>query len=657
MTNIDAFKAKAAEAKTNRDWLSEYTAKGSSSFTALASDAYKTNKETADEVDRSTSDSGSSSGSSTIQDIATIGTLAMTVATTGLSIYQAITGKGVGGSGGGTTGGDGSGAGGGDPLAALSSATTAYQTNHSKANLKTLTQAISTATSVRNSMQEAVDKLAAEQTKYEGMLKEGQTSYELCKDHVTKLQDEMVKQNTVIDTQNKQITENEAIVQACEQGNTQKVAELAKNKQAQATQQTAVTQAEGDVKQADGTVTAQTTVQQEAQKEQDGYIADYSKAKSEESGLKSAWDLAKADLDNASDALTSAKTKINGLEAQIKTNKKNKQDVTKLEADLSTAKTDKKNAETKLSEAKKAEKTAKEAYEDNQKKQTELEGKIKVGDQTLAQIKSNLETAKKTKSDAEEKLNVAGNELRGFIDEGKIIDQAVQDSAKQLTVAKDKDTMLNTALATSIANNKSLVEQNFDANEAATTISNKVTQIKDALGNEKDASSLKGKLNQYNTAIAKAEAARDGQYTDDDLMSGGELYEKASKYGITLPEGASDIQENDNCYVVKMKNGADKYYDKNTKKEIKSPADATTTPATGNPTPAGGAGGVDTPEDKPTFTALTKKDGKPEKPAGYNGDVPEGATAYATDKNGNFIFSVNNEPVKYSKDGKKLASE
>lgn len=655
MTNIDAFKAKAAEVKTNRDWLSEYTAKGPSSVSSLANDSYNTNKATQDKVDYNSSSNDSSSGSSTIQDIATILTLAMTLGTTGLSIYQAITGKGVGGSGGGTTGGDGSGAGGGDPLTALTSATSAYQTNQSKANLKSLTQAISTATSVRNSMQEAVDKLADEQTKFEGMLKDGQTSYELCKDHVTKLQDEMIKQNTVIDTQNKQITENEAIVQACEQGNATKVAELAKNKQAQATQETAVSQQEGVVSQAEGAVTQQTTAQQEAQKEQDGYIADYSKAKSEESGLKSAWDLAKADLDNASDALTSAKSKITGLEAQIKTNKKNKQDVTKLEADLATAKTDKKNAESKLSEAKKAEKTAKEAYEDNQKKQADLEGKIKVGDQTLAQIKANLETAKKTKSDAEEKLNVYGNELRGFIDEGKIIDQAVQDSAKQLTVAKDKDTMLNTALATSIANNKNLVEQNFDAKEAATTISNRVTQIKDALGNEKDASSLKGRLNQYNTAIAKAEATRDGEYSVDDLMSGGELYEKARKYNITLPEGASDIQDNGNCYVVKMKNGADKYYDKNTKKEIKSPTDASTTPTTS--TPAGGAGGTEKPDEKPTFVELKTKDGKPEKPAGFNGNVPEGATSYAKDSDGNFIFSVNGKAEKYNSKGEKIAEE
>lgn len=657
MTNINpAYKAKVDAASSNRNWLSEYTAKGGSDIESLTKDAYATNKATQDNVNYSTDDSSGSSGSNTIQNIATIGTLLISAATSGISIYQALTGKGTGS---GSSGGSSSAAGGGDPLAALNSATSAYQANSSKANLKSLTQAISTATTVRNSMQEAVNKLLGDKETYVNMLQGNEATYEKCKNHLDGLQNEMAKQGNIITEQNAKISENEEIIQACEQGNAERVLALSKNKQAQATQEGVVTQAKENVTTAEGAVDKQTTAQAKAEEEQKTYVNAYSQAKANESGLKTTWDNATANLKTATDDFNSAKSEIEGLKAQISADKSNKKDVSSLEAKLNAAKTKKNNAEEALKKAETAERDAKKAYDANQKEQAELEGKIQIGDKTLAQIKADLVVAQQTKSEAETKFNTAGNELRGFIDEGAIIDKEIQANAQQLSDSKARDSMLNTALAAAINGKNELVEQNFNAKEATVTVKNNIAKIEDALGNTNDESTLMGKLNQYNVAIAKAEAARDGKYSVDEFMTGGELYEKANKYGIELPNGAANLVETPNGCTVVMKDGSKIDYDKNGNR-ITTPS--TTTPA-GTPPATSGTSAPSTVTPPPTgagdeqpFAALTQKDGKPEPPTGFSGTVPDGATQYRKDGD-NFIFIVGNEAIECDNTGKVLKKE
>ncbi len=692
MSEVSAFNRKALEGKSNRDWLSNYTSSGGSSVGQLYSQAKAENAATADEVDRS-----GDSGTSTVEKITAWATLGMSLATTGLQIYQTLSGKGGSGSGSGSGAGSGSGSGagsaGGDPLTALTSATNAYQASQTKQNLQVLTQAISTASSIRDGLKQGIDAKEKALNSYQSMLvKQGDqltTNYEKCETYLTGLQGEITSNLNVIETQNQTISANQDFIKACEEGNKQKAAQLSQNQQAQAAQQTVVAEQEGAVGNAAQTETQATTAQNKAQSEQDQYIADYSAAKSNESVLKTTWDSTKSALDKASSDINAKKGKVSGLEQQIKTDKKAKKDVSGLESQLSAAKKDLKDAETKLKEAEKAEKEAKKAYEENQKEIKNLESKIKFGEKTLAQLKSEVTEAEKAKATAEQSLSAACNELKGFIKEEEIISADVVALADKEAGATQKDLILNTALAKAITNDKTLLKNKFNATEAATTIQNHINEINTALGKADDPKSDRGKLEAYNKAIAKAEAVRNMDFSD--IQTGGEAF-KASQDGYKgiVPEGATGY--------TKLPNGDFQFtMSDGTKQTFNAEGNASGTPLKGSTTPTGTEttppkGGVpETPlvlkpeEDStggsrsdgtgiPTWESAanpTPTDGTWMSPVGnkspeyqqveqlaltrdgFSGTVPEGSTEYKKDGDV-FIFKVGDKEVKVDKDGKEI---
>ena len=658
--NINSSNRKALEGKSNRDWLNSYTSSSGSSIKKTYADNLKENQQTADEVDRT----GDSSGTSTVQEITAWATLGMSLATTGVQLYQTLTGKGGSGSGSGSTGGGA--AQGGDPLTALTNATSAYQANQSKANLQALTSAISTASSVRDGLKQGIDAQEQKVATYQSMLvKQGDqltTNYEKCKTYLTDLQGNIKDNLATIETQNQTIAANKDFIKACEDGSKQKVAELSHNQQAQAAQQTVVTEQQGAVDGATQTVTQTTAAQNQAQNEQDQYIADYSAAKGEESGLKTAWDSAKADVDKASSGINTAKGKVSGLEQQIKTNKKNKQDVSGLESQLSAAKKELKDAESKLKEAEKAEKAAKKAYEDNQKTIKNLEGKIKLGEKTLAQLKTEVDTAEKAKATAEQSLNVACNELKGFMNEEGIISADVQALADQTADATQKDTILNTALAKAIKNDSELVENKFDITEAATTIQNKINEVNTALGKADDPKSARGKLEAYNKAIAKAEAVRNMDFSD--IQTGGEAFKAAQDgYKGVIPEGATGYTKLANGdFQFTMSDGTKQKYTADGKKAGATQPTPTTDKKQDAPAGETGTGEPTWESFSQGGTWMNPASSSPEYQQvealslardGFTGTAPNGATEYKKDGDA-FIFKVGDREVKVDKDGKEI---
>lgn len=538
MSEVNAFNRKALEGKSNRDWLSNYTSSSGSSVSQLYNQAKSENAATADEVDRTSSDS---SGTSTVQEITSWATLAMSLVTTGVQVYQAFSGKGGSGSGSGSASG-GTASTGGDPLTALTNATNAYQASQTKQNLQTLVRTISTASSVRDGLKQGIDAQEKKITELDKLRENGQAKAEECADYLNAkggIVDQIKTNAKIITNTQTKIDTNQAALAEFDSKIKEKQQAKYLNAEAINKQKDVVTNNEIGVSEAGQAVTQTTAAQTQAQDEQDQYIVDYSEAKSKESGLKSAWDTAKDNLEKASKAIGNLPQEISNLEGQIKSDKKIKLDVSSREHTLENKKTALKQAKENLEKAKKEEKAARKAYEDNQEQIKDLEGKIKVGETTLAKIKTELETLQNEKATAEQKLNTASSELKGFIDEDAVIGKAFFETKLGQVKAKDNETEYNLRLAESINDETKLTASQINVEEATITIQNQINQINTALGQESDTNTARGKLAQYNQALSRAESVRNLDFSSD-LMTGGEAF-KAYQDGYrgAVPEGAT----------------------------------------------------------------------------------------------------------------------
>lgn len=612
MGDVSGFRSKALEGKSNRDWLNDYVKSGGNTIKTCKAEALEQNKETADDVDRS--DSGS--GTSTIEKVATVATVLTTLAGGFATVYGAL--KGNKSSSNGNAGGNANaGAQQKDPLVALSQATSAYQSNQSKANLQNLTGAIATATIQRNSIKNAITEKTANLENYTKMYNNGQTNYELCKDHLTKLSESVNSQYAIITDSQTKIDKNQSLIDNFEKSLTQQKENKAANAEAKANQQGNVEQSKSDVSNADASLTSATANQTAVQTEQDKYKADYQNERAKTAELTNNKTTADADLKKASSALDSANTKVDGLKAQIKSSKEKKQDVSSLDEQLKEAEAEQKNAEKALKDAKKAAESAQKELTKNQENIAKLESKIQVGDTTLANAKTEVENAKKAKETAEKTLNTAASELRGFIDEDKVFDQNIKDTAAKKADANEQDAYLNTQLAKAMSTKEILISNVFSAENAAKTLKSQIDNIKDSVSKDtKEQKSLQTQLNEYDKAIKTAEEVRNGNFAAE-LQTGGDVYADAKKLGYTgdVPSGATGLTKNkDGDFEFTLSNGSKKVV-KADKKDENPKADGVNPNGAGKaekPAETDNADGKNKPaETEKTATSGTgKTDGK-----------------------------------------------
>lgn len=670
MTNIDAFKAKAAEAKTNRDWLSEYTAKGSSSYTALANDAYKTNKETADEVDRTTSDS-SSSGSSTIQDIATIATLAMTAATTGLSIYQTITGKGAGGSGG-TTGG---------------ATTSTPQDTAGTINGLVAGGSVSTKkgrAKLEKAMAEARIEIEANNKSIEAKntelnnkeLAKGNAANLLTQysDNITKAQGTLATSLTEYNNAVKSEDENNKVFTDLEKQRSGFVQSLNSNNTKLNAAREDKSKLDQNAKLIDYSMAEIDATITDANQQKDAHKLAYSDALDAQSGLEQNYKDAKDKRETSENAISNYGKEIKNYEKEINdwTNKKNKSkdtDTSSYDKKISeinnkklAAEELKNNEEAGLQAKKDKEAKALEAKEHNEQLIEDLKKALGEDATKIEQAKQDLAAAKVQKEDAYNNIVQCTDQIDQYLDLDKVLQGNVKDNYDQTNDVKTASEANVIAIAQSLTNVQN-GKETIDLAKAEYIDVAACDKIAEA-----DIRRLNGEiddLNKKNASLQKAiengEKALTGSTSSSssldmaDLDNDNDIAQNLKKAGYTgKSDDVSTVTPNtDGSYTIKTKDGKTETWKDG--KKVEKPA--TETPTTGTSAPAGGAGGTEKPDDKPTFTALTQKDGKPEKPAGFTGDVPDGATSYAKDNDGNFIFSVNGKAEKYNSKGEKIADE
>lgn len=575
MSSIDRFKAAAEGAKTNRDYVSNNNSGSSStSLKQLIANSYAELEATADEVDRSTSDASSSSkGSSWLE----ITTAAITGIASLATAYATV--KGAVGNKGNAKGSASAAAGGGDPLTSLQNATNAYSANPTKDNLKALAKSISSATTIRDQIKVEVETKEKNIETLQGKIKDEQAQYTDCKDIADGLVKSINDNQEKIDSSNQTIAINQAILDSLTGAATETSAQIAGNKENQTV--AAEQQAAGEVAvgEADAQVQQTTTAQTKEQQKQDEYKAEYQTETAKTTGLEAAVESASADLKQCSSDVNTKQNRVNGLDAQIKSNKKNKQDTTSLESELKSAKDELKASEDALKDAENAEKNAKKALENNKNKIADLEEKIVIGDKTLAQIKTELDTAEKTKAAAEQQVQDACTALRGYINEEKILTGNLADISTKKDATTEQQAQVNTALAKAIANDNTLVEANWNATEAAATIKSDIAALNKELGDEKDGNTLRGKFAAYNSAISRAESVRDSGGVDltttASLTEGSDLLTNARNIGfIGSLDNITKVAEGTETgtFVITKTDGTTDTVDKNGKKIEKKPA-------------------------------------------------------------------------------------
>lgn len=585
MSSIDRFKAAAEGAKTNRDYVSgNKTGSSSTSLKQLIANSYAELEATADEVDRSTSDSSSSSNGSSWLEITSAAITGIASLATAYATVKGTMGN-KGGNGGGNAGGGA--AGGGDPLASLQNATNAYSANPTKDNLKALTTSISSATTIRDQIKVEVGKKEEKIDNLKEMIKNGQAQYEDCKEFANGLVDSINKNQETIDSSNQTIATNQAILDSLTGAATETSAQIAGNKENQTV--AAEQQAAGEVAvgEADAQVQQTTTVQTKEQQKQDEYKAEYKSETGKTADLENDVGKASNALEQCSSAVNTKQNQVNGLDAQIKADKKDKKDTTSLETRLNTAKGELKSAKEALKNAEKAEKEAKKALENNKNKIADLENKIVIGDKTLAQIKTDLQTAKDSKANAEQQVQDACTALRGYIKEENILTGNLAEISTSQTATAEQQAQVNTELAKAIANDNTLVQNHWDATEATATVNANIVALENELNGSKDGTiaenSLRGKLAAYNSAISKAESVRDNGGADltttQSLTEGNDLIKNARKIGyIGSLDNITKVAEGTDTgtFVITKINNTTETVDKNGKKIEKKPAPSET---------------------------------------------------------------------------------
>ncbi len=574
MSSIDRFKAAAEGAKTNRDYVSNNNSGSSStSLKQLIANSYAELEATADEVDRSTGDSSSSSSGTSWLEITT----AAITGITGLATAYATIKGSMGGNKGGNAGG-GTSAGGGDPLSALQNATNTYSANPTKDNLKALATSISSATTIRDQIKAEVETKEENIKNLQGKIKDGQAQYADCKDIADGLVTSIKDNQNIIDSSNQTIATNQAIIDNLTSAATETSTQIADNKENQTVAAEQQAAGETAVGEADAQVQQTTTAQTKEQQKQDEYKAEYKSETGKTAGLETAVESASANLKQCSTVVNAKQNRVSGLDAQIKSNKKNKQDTTSLEAELRTAKEELKTAKEDLKNAEKVEKDAKKELENNKNKIADLEKKIVIGDQTLAQIKADLQTAKDNKAVAEQQVQDACTALRSYISEENILTGNLAEISTKKDATTEQQAQVNIALAKAITNDNTLVEANWNATEAASTISTDIANLNKELGDEKDGNTLRGKLVAYNSAISRAESVRDSGGADLSEITRGEaasVMERATALGYAGAnvENIKDIIKNaDGTYNVTLNDGTKQHVDAKGNKVPDAPA-------------------------------------------------------------------------------------
>lgn len=581
MSSIDRFKAAAEGAKTNRDYVSgNKTGSSSTSLKQLIANSYAELEATADEVDRSTSDSSSSSNGSSWLEITSAAITGIESLATAYATVKGTMGN-KGGNGGGNAGGGA--AGGGDPLASLQNATNTYSANPTKDNLKALTTSISSATTIRDQIKAEVAAKDEKINNLKNMLVEEQAQYAKCEEYLNGLAGSITTNQKIIDSSNQTIAKNQAILDSLTGAATETSAQIAGNNENQTV--AAEQQAAGEVAvgEADAQVQQTTTVQTKEQQKQDEYKAEYKSETGKTAGLENAVVTASEKLRECSSAVNTKQNQVNGLDAQIKADKKAGKVTNSLEKELNNAKGELKTAKDNLKTAEKAEKEAKKALENNKKKIADLENKIVIGDKTLAQIKTNLETAKKDKATAEQQVQDACTALRGYIKEEDILKGNLAEISTSKTATAEQQAQVNTELAKAIANDNTLVQNHWDATEATATVNANIQALENELNGSEDGTitenSLRGKLAAYNLAISKAESVRDNGGADltttQSLTEGNELLTKAHKIGYNGPvDNITEVKEGtaQGTFVITYTDNTTETVDKNGKKIEKKPA-------------------------------------------------------------------------------------
>lgn len=561
MSSIDRFRAAAEGAKTNRDYVNTGSGSSSSSLKSLIESSYAELEATSDEVDRSTSDSSSSSSGTSWLEIAT-------AAVTGISslatAYATVKGTMGNKNGGAATGGGA--AAGGDPLTSLQNATNTYSANPTKDNLKALASSITTATTARNSLKAEVDNKKANIDLLQEKIKDGKADYENCMDIADNLVDSITKNQITVAIANKNLAEKNEQIANIEAGKRANGVEIKKNAEKQTEANNVYNASQNKSTEISNQKDTVEGLNESERKKQDGYIADYNKAKGETTKLEGEVNSATQKVSNCSNTVNSIQTKINGLQAQIDAAKSQKQDYSGYESKLKQAKADLKQAKADLKEAEKAEKDAKKALEDNKNTIKDLEGKIKVGDQTLAQLKAEVETLTQQKATAEQQVQESFNALTGYIDETSVLEIMKQKITNSLSNVNDEKKVTEEQKQTLLKENNKLVKNSWNAEEAATTIGNQITALKEELGKENEANSLSGKLKAYDTAIARAESVRDNGGVDltttASLTEGSELHAEATRLGYSGSlEDVTAIKKNGENFVI-TKNGVEISVDK-----------------------------------------------------------------------------------------------
>lgn len=584
--NVSRFKKIADESTATSKARSESLGLSrDTSISSLAESAKKQVEATTQDVAQYSTDSGSSA--SKIATAITLATGIMSLASTGVSIYQAIKGGGKSASSG--SGASGAAAGSGDPVKDIANAVNQHQQLRSKASQRALTDAIATGNS---KISELTTKKTGLEEEVTALASKTDADYKNTKDTLEK---DIKAQDKIITDSNETIAEYSKVQEELKKSNSDLNVKVKDSK-------TQVTQAENDKAQAQTDVAQQTettkkaednVVTFEAKNTED--VKKYQDCLGQKDTLAQNTQKAESSYNACLSTIDGLKNKKAALEQTIKSNKKedNSSATSNAQAQLDKVNAEIKKEEAKVEELKKNVANAKSEEETNNNQISEYEKTITANGKTLAELKTNAESAKTAKAEAEKTLNAKCEELKAYVKVQEDTTEAAETTADKAKEVEAKKELTTEQLKNAVTGKDNSIKLQDDYTKAKElndkAIEEKKAQIKE----------LNTEINKIANAVKQGNSALGLEVLNDQLPSMSELEVDDSKVEATVDGKKVSLEKvSDGKYKVAGSTDG-KLYSKDGK-EIK--ADAKPEKSAGTPQ-AEKAGQVVKTDAKPTTGA------------------------------------------------------
>lgn len=590
--NVSRFKKIADESTATSKARSENLGLSrDTSISSLAESAKKQVEATTQDVAQYSTDSGSSA--SKIATAITLATGIMSLASTGVSIYQAIKGGGKSASSG--SGASGAvAAGSGDPVKDIANAVNQHQQLRSKASQRALTDAIATGNS---KISELTTKKTGLEEEVTTLASKTDADYKNIKETLEK---DIKAQDNIITDSNEKISEYSKVQEELKKSSEDLNVKVKDSK-------TQVTQAENDKAQAQTDVAQQTETTKkaednvitfEAKNTED--VKKYQDCLGKKDTLAQNTQKAEASYSDTLKNIDNLKNQENALKITIKSNKEkdNNADVNNAERELGKVQENIKNEEDKKEKLEKEKDTAKKAEEANNKEIKKYEETITANGKTLAELKTNAESAKTAKAEAEKTLNAKCEELKAYVKVQEDTTEAAETTADKAKEVEAKKELTTEQLRDAVTGKDKSIKLQDDYTKAKElndkAIEEKKAQIKE----------LNTEINKIANAVKQGNSALGLEVLNDQLPSMSELEVDDSKVEATVDGKKVSLEKvSDGKYKVAGSTDG-KLYSKDGK-EIKADAKPEKSAGTQQEEKAGQ---VVKPDAKPTSESKAKDD-------------------------------------------------